>query len=104
MSTRTAWCCEPYAGPSPLGFPHGQPNQTSEELREILSLRALPGEEEHDYHTAAGMVIARFGRIPHAGEYFDWHGWRLEVVDLDGARIDKLLVARIPAPEDADAV
>ena len=77
---------------------------SSEELREILSLNALPGEEEHDYHTAAGMVIARFGRIPHAGEYFDWQGWRLEVVDLDGARIDKLLVARTPAPEDADAV
>ena len=77
---------------------------SSEELREILSLNALPGEDEHDYHTAAGMVIARFGRIPHAGEYFDWQGWRLEVVDLDGARIDKLLVARVPEPEDADAV
>ncbi len=77
---------------------------SSEELREILSLNALPGEEEHDYHTAAGMVIARFGRIPHAGEYFDWLGWRLEVVDLDGARIDKLLIARIAEPEDADAV
>ena len=77
---------------------------SSEELREILSLNALPGEEEHDFHTAAGMVIARFGRIPHAGEYFDWQGWRLEVVDLDGARIDKLLIARVPEPEDADAV
>jgi putative hemolysin len=40
------------------------------------------------------MVIAHFGRIPHAGEHFDWLGWRIEVVDLDGARIDKLLVAR----------
>jgi putative hemolysin len=39
-------------------------------------------------------VIAQFGRIPHAGEHFDWQGWRIEVVDLDGARIDKLLVAR----------
>jgi predicted amidohydrolase YtcJ len=36
LNTRTAWCCEPYAGPSPLGFPHGQPNQTPEELRELL--------------------------------------------------------------------
>lgn len=77
---------------------------SSEELREVLSLNALPGEEEHDFHTAAGMVVARFGRIPHAGEYFDWQGWRLEVVDLDGARIDKLLIARVPEPEDADAV
>jgi putative hemolysin len=77
---------------------------SSEELRELLSLNALPGEEEHDFHTAAGMVVARYGRIPHAGEYFDWQGWRLEVVDLDGARIDKLLIARVPEPEDADAV
>ena len=40
------------------------------------------------------MVIARYGRIPHAGEHFDWKGWRVEVVDLDGARIDKLLISR----------
>ncbi|KFN49237.1 hemolysin family protein [Arenimonas composti] len=70
---------------------------STEELRELLALEALPGEDEHDYHTAAGMVIARFGRIPHAGESFDWSGWRMEVVDLDGARIDKLLVSRLPA-------
>jgi putative hemolysin len=73
---------------------------STEELREILALNALPGEEEHDYHTAAGMVVARFGRIPHAGEHFDWSGWRMEVVDLDGARIDKLLIARVPAERD----
>ena len=36
LNTRTAWCCEPYSGPSPLGFPHGQPNQTPEELRGLL--------------------------------------------------------------------
>lgn len=77
---------------------------SSEELRELLSLNTLPGEEEHDFHTAAGLVIARFGRIPHAGEHFDWQGWRLEVVDLDGARIDKLLIARLPTPADDDGV
>jgi putative hemolysin len=73
---------------------------STEELREVLALNSLPGEEEHDYHTAAGMVVARFGRIPHAGEHFDWSGWRMEVVDLDGARIDKLLIARVPAERD----
>lgn len=77
---------------------------SSEELRELLSLNTLPGEEEHDFHTAAGLVIARFGRIPHAGEHFDWQGWRLEVVDLDGARIDKLLIARLPDPLLDDGV
>ena len=66
-----------------------------DDLRELLGGGALPGEDEHDYNTAAGMMIARFGRIPHAGEHFDWDGWRIEVVDLDGPRIDKLLVQRI---------
>jgi putative hemolysin len=65
---------------------------STEDLRELLSLASLPEEEDHDYNTAAGMVIARFGRIPHAGEHFEWSGWRIEVVDLDGARIDKLLI------------
>ena len=67
---------------------------SSEELREMLALDELPGEDDSDYTTAAGMVIARYGRIPHAGEHFDWKGWRVEVVDLDGARIDKLLIQR----------
>jgi putative hemolysin len=66
-----------------------------EEMRELLGGGALPDEDEHDFHTAAGMLIARFGRIPRVGEHFDWNGWRIEVVDLDGPRIDKLLLQRI---------
>jgi putative hemolysin len=65
-----------------------------DDLRELLGGRALPDEEDRDYHTAAGMVIAWFGRIPNAGEHFDWAGWRIEVVDLDGPRVDKLLLQR----------
>jgi len=68
----------------------------TEDLREILGLSELPLESEHDFHTTAGMVIAQFGRIPQAGEHFEWHDMRFEVVDLDGARIDKILVARRP--------
>lgn len=71
----------------------------TEELRELFDGGPLPGEDEHDYHTAAGMVIANFGRIPNAGEHFEWRGWRIEVVDLDGPRVDKLLFARIPLVE-----
>ncbi|TZF89974.1 hemolysin family protein [Cognatilysobacter lacus] len=75
-----------------------------EELRDVLGVSALPGEDEHDFHTAAGMVIAHFGRIPHAGEHFDWKGWRIEVVDLDGPRVDKLLLQRAPLrPDDEHA-
>lgn len=77
---------------------------STEDLREVLDLHLLPGEDDHDYHTVAGMVIARFGRIPHAGELFEWRGWRFEVVDLDGARIDKLLISRLPDLDDPEGV
>ncbi len=66
-----------------------------DELRELMGVR-LDDAEEHGYHTAAGLAIAHFGRIPHAGEHFAVGPWRVEVVDLDGPRIDKLLLQRMP--------
>ncbi|KQP55158.1 MULTISPECIES: hemolysin family protein [unclassified Methylobacterium] len=52
-------------------------------------------ESNRDYETAAGLVIARFQRLPETGEVCEIAGWRFEVVDLDGRRIDKILVSRI---------
>jgi putative hemolysin len=72
---------------------------STDDLRELLQIVRLPGEEDHDFHTAAGMVMSALGRIPHTGETFDWGGYRFEVVDLDGARIDKLLVTFLPQAE-----
>ncbi len=72
-----------------------------DDLQELMDGAALPDAEEGDYYTLAGMCMHYFGRIPHASEYFDWAGWRIEIVDLDGARIDKLLLRRLPE-EDAD--
>jgi putative hemolysin len=63
-----------------------------EDLKELLHLQELPKEDEHDFHTIAGMVMAHFGRIPKLGDHFEFKGVRIEVIDLDGARIDKLLV------------
>lgn len=76
-----------------------------EDLRELIGGGRLPDEDEHDFNTAAGMVIAHFGRIPHVGEHFAWPGWRIEVVDLDGPRIDKLLLQAhvTPDPGNDDA-
>ncbi|HEY0335347.1 MAG TPA: hemolysin family protein [Stenotrophomonas sp.] len=73
------------------------------ELRDVLGGAELPAAQEGDYHTLAGMCIHYFGRIPHAGEYFDWAGWRIEIVDLDGARIDKLLLRRMVDEDDDEA-
>jgi putative hemolysin len=69
---------------------------STDDLRELLQIVELPGEDEHDFHTAAGMVMSALGRIPHTGEVYRWGDYRFEVVDLDGARIDKLLVTFIP--------
>jgi putative hemolysin len=74
----------------------------ADEFRELLMVARLPGEDDSDFNTVAGMVIANFSRIPHAGEHFDWQGWRIEVVDLDGARIDKLLVCRVGNPGEPE--
>ena len=74
---------------------------STDDLRELLGTTTLPHQEDHDFHTAAGMVVAHFGRIPQIGEHFEWRGFRFEVIDLDGARIDKLLVRRNPEVEMA---
>ena len=76
----------------------------NDDLRELLGGVALPDGDEADYNTIAGLVIEQFGRIPHVGEYLDWAGWRMEVVDLDGPRIDKLLVQKLPEEDDDETV
>jgi putative hemolysin len=72
----------------------------ADDLAERLGIPLEPG---HDFHTAAGLVLAKFGHIPEVGECDDIHGWRFEVVDLDGRRIDKLLVSPIAPTHRARA-
>jgi putative hemolysin len=74
----------------------------TDDLRELLQLGELPGEKEHDFRTVAGMVMTALGHIPQTGEVFAWRGIRFEVIDLDGARIDKLLVTPAPSLESPD--
>jgi putative hemolysin len=63
-----------------------------DELADRLGLR-IP--RDGDYETVAGFVLDRLARIPDPGEAFEWGGWRIEVVDLDGRRIDKLILSRL---------
>jgi len=62
-----------------------------EELQRRLNRRDLVGR---DYHTVAGFVLARLGRIPKAGDTLTWRDLRIEIVDMDGVRIDKILLVR----------
>ena len=65
-----------------------------------LALDELPEDEAGAYHTLGGFVMARLGRIPRTADTFEWSGMRFEVVDMDGRRIDKVLVNRL-APAEA---
>jgi putative hemolysin len=65
---------------------------TPQEFRQIFGLDSLPGEEEGHFNTLGGFVITCLGRIPISGEGMDLEGLHLEVVDMDGHRVDKVLV------------
>jgi putative hemolysin len=61
----------------------------------------LPGEDQGYYRTIAGLTMFILQRIPITGDYFELRGLRYEVVDMDGNRIDKVMVTRIPeTPEE----
>jgi putative hemolysin len=63
------------------------------EVAELLGLRDL---SRGDFLTLAGFVLFRLDHVPQAGEHFTWLGWRFEVVRMEGRRIDKVLVQRVP--------
>jgi putative hemolysin len=63
-----------------------------DEFRDLLDLGELPGEDQGIYQTLAGFVIMQLGRIPVAADKFEWEGLNIEVVDMDGNRVDKVLV------------
>lgn len=63
-----------------------------ERFKEIFHVDELPDEASGRYHTIGGFVTMRLGRIPAIADHFEWQGMRLEIVDMDGNRIDKLLV------------
>ncbi len=70
---------------------------TIAEFKEILELARLPGEEQGGYDTVGGFALQQMGRIPSAGDHFETAGLRFEVVDMDGRRVDKLLVIPVRA-------
>jgi putative hemolysin len=77
---------------------------TAGEVKKLFGIDSLPDEDRHSYHTLAGLVMALLGRIPTTGEVFCWDRFRFEVVDMDGRRIDKVLVERRAGPVETDRV
>lgn len=66
------------------------------ELKDRLALDAVPEEERGRYHTLSGMMMLLTGRLPKVSDTILWEGWRLEIVDMDGKTIDKVLASRLP--------
>lgn len=66
-----------------------------DEFKEILALDDLPGENRAGYQTLGGFIMAHLGNIPSTGQHFEWNNWRFEILDMDGRRVDKVLVAPV---------
>ncbi len=71
------------------------------EVERLLERKDMRGEE--DFETLAGFVLSRLGHIPQTGEHFEWGGLRFEIVDMDGRRIDRVLVGRTEAAQERTA-
>ena len=74
---------------------------TVDEFWDALDLPERRAEDRHDYNTLGGLAFAELGRIPKTGDTFLIEGLRFEVVDMDGHRVDKLLVTRMDNPARA---
>ena len=77
------------------------------ELKDCLQIKAVPEEEQGRYNTLSGMMMVLLARLPKTGDVVRWSGWKFEVADMDGRRIDKVLATPIRAdikPTDVSAV
>lgn len=67
-----------------------------DEFKEIFNLKGLPHEDE--YETLSGFIMTSLGRLPQTADHFEWESLRFEVIDMDGRRVDKVLVTSKPKP------
>lgn len=67
---------------------------STDEFKEHFHLRKLSGEKTGNYHTLGGFMMYRLGRIPVTGDTFEWEQFKFEVVDMDGNRVDKILLIK----------
>jgi putative hemolysin len=68
-----------------------------EDVHDLLGIPARGRDGETRTITLGAFIARRMGRVPAAAEYFVWEGYRIEVVDLDGHMIDKVLISETPA-------
>jgi putative hemolysin len=71
-----------------------------DQLKEILGISDMPGEERAAYQTLSGFVMSQLGRIPKTGAKFTYEEYTFEVMDMDGRRVDRVLVSQRDIGED----
>jgi putative hemolysin len=74
-----------------------------EEFKDIFHLESLPGEKKDAYQTLGGFIFRQMGRVPSVTDNFEWNNLRFEVVDMDGKRIDKVLVTSVTKNGSVDS-
>jgi putative hemolysin len=63
-----------------------------DEIKDVIALKHLPGEESGDFQTLGGFMMAQVNRVPRVADHFVVDGYRFEVVDMDGRRVDRVLI------------
>ena len=98
---------EAIAGDMPLGTAPTEPKAVQrkdgswlldgmlsvDEFKELFHIENLPGEKKDSFQTLGGFLFTQMGRVPSVAESFEWNALRFEIVDMDGKRIDKVLVS-----------
>lgn len=74
-----------------------------DDLKQLLGVRQMPGEENELYETLSGFVLHQMQRVPGEGDHFEWGGFRFEVADVDRHRLDKILIQPLKGFEPKSA-
>ncbi len=72
------------------------------ELKDLLDISEAPDEEGCHYTTVAGMVVFLLERLPVLDDHVEWEGWNFKVVGLDGRRLDRILITKLPQQKTID--
>lgn len=73
------------------------------ELKDLLDLDEVPEEDEEHYTTVGGMVMFLLERIPRKGDKVKWDGWEFHVLEMDGRRLDRILITKVPEEKTPDS-
>jgi putative hemolysin len=74
-----------------------------EDFKQLFDISVLPDEAKNLYQTVGGFVMSYLGRVPQAGDSFEWQNMKIEVVDMDWRRVDKVLVTPAAGTEDSSS-